>query len=250
MDYRVEELGAASGLPVDTIRFYQSRGLLTPPRRVGRTAIYGENHLERLRRIRSLLGEGVPLALIKRVLDEEAASAGSPSLVAALVQARVGERTYTRAELAREAGIPEPLVQAAQAAGLVEPIRVGSDERFSDADLQMARAALSILQAGFPLDELLAVAVDHARGVQSVADRAVDLFDRFVRQGGQAADPSHEIAASFQSLLPAVTRLVALHFQRTLVNRALARLEGRGDRDALGAAIAAVESGRLEVSWR
>lgn len=250
MEYRVEELGAASGLPVDTIRFYQSRGLLPPPRRVGRTAVYGDAHLDRLRRIRALLGEGVPLALIKRGIDEEATSGGSQPLVTALVRERVGARTYTRADLAREAGIPEPLVQAAQSAGLVEPIRVGGDERFSDADLQMARAALSILQAGFPLDELLGVAVDHARGVQAVADRAIDLFDRFVRQAGEGADRSQEIAAAFQSLLPAVTRLVALHFQRTVVTRALARLEGRGDRDALGAAIAAVESGRLEVSWR
>ena len=57
MDYRVEELAGAAGLPVDTIRFYQARGLLPSPRRVGRTAIYDETHLERLRRIRSLLSE-------------------------------------------------------------------------------------------------------------------------------------------------------------------------------------------------
>jgi hypothetical protein len=170
--------------------------------------------------------------------------------VAALVQAQLGERTYTRAELAREAGIPEPLVQAAQSAGLVAPMRVGGEERYSDADLGMARAAFSILQAGLPLDELLSIAVDHARGVQAVAERAIDLFDRFVRRGGEAAGQSEAITAAFQALLPTVTRLVALHFQRTLVSRALARLEGRGDSEALGAALAAVESARLEVAWR
>jgi DNA-binding transcriptional MerR regulator len=249
MEYRVEALAGAAGLPVDTIRFYQARGLLPSPRRVGRKAVYDESHLERLRRIRSLLAEGVPLALIKRVL-QQGPGAGSESLVAALVQAQVGERSYSRSELAREAGIPEPLVQAAQAAGLVEPMPIAGEERFSDADLEMARAALSILQAGFPLDELLAVAVAHARSVGSVAERAIDLFDRFVRRGGEHEARSAEITGAFQALLPAATRLVALHFQRTLVNRALARLEGRGESQALGAALAAVESARLEVAWR
>lgn len=249
MDYRVEQVAAAAGVPVDTIRFYQARGLLPAPRRVGRTAVYDEGHLERLRKIRALLADGFSLALIKRALGAPAA-AGSESLVAALAQARVGERTYTRAELASEAGIPEPLVQAAQAAGLVEPMRVSGEERFTDADLQMARAALAILQAGFPLDELLAIAADHAHAVQGIADRAIDLFDRFVRRARPDAERGDAIVAAFRALLPAVTRLVALHFQRTVVNRALARLEGREDQEALSAALAAVESAKLEVAWR
>jgi len=249
MEYRVEELAGAAGLPVDTIRFYQARGLLPAPRRAGRTALYDEGHLGRLQRIRALIAEGVPLALVKRLL-EQGESAGAESLVAALVKAQVGERTYSRAELAREAGIPEPLLQAAQTAGLVVPMHVAGEDRFSDADLEMARAGLSILQAGFPLDLLLAVAVDHARNVQSISERAIDLFDRFVRRGGESTGRSEEITAAFQALLPAVTRLVALHFQRTLVNGALARLEGRGESQALGAALAAMESARLEVAWR
>lgn len=248
MDYRVEELAVAAGLPVDTIRFYQARGLLPAPRRTGRTVVYEELHLDRLRRIRALLADGYPLALIRRVVDAEAG--GSSPLLAALVREQVGERTYTRAELAREAGIPEPLVSAAQAAGLVEPMRVGGEERFGEADLQMARAALAILRAGFPLDELLRLAMDHARSTQVVAERAIDLFDRFVRRGGEDEGRAEEITSAFQAVLPEVTRLVALHFQRTVVNRAIARLEGSGQDRALGEALAAVESGRLEVAWK
>ena len=71
-----------------------------------------------------------------------------------------------------------------------------------------------------------------------------------MRHGGKEAGRSDAIADAFKSLLPAVTRLVALHFQRTVVNRALARLEGREDREALVAALAAVESAKLEVAWR
>jgi hypothetical protein len=49
-----------------------------------------------------------------------------------------------------------------------------------------------------------------------------------------------------------VTRIVALHFQRTLVQRALERAESAQDGDPLVSALAAAEPERLqvEVSWR
>jgi DNA-binding transcriptional MerR regulator len=246
MDYRIEELAGASGLRVDTIRFYQGKGLLPPPRRAGRVAWYGEAHLERLRRIRELLAEGLPLALIKRVLDAAPGGAPEGSLAAALAREKVGARTLTRAELAAEAGVPEPLVAAARAAGLLEPIRVGDEERFGEADLAMVRAGLAILGGGFPIDALLGVAVEHAAATRAVAERAIDLFDRHVRRAG---DPE-AVTEAFRALLPEATRLVALFFQRTLVSRALARLEGRGESEALRRALAATESARLDVAWR
>ena len=43
MEYRVEELAATAGVRVDTVRFYQSRGLLPAPVRVGRIAVAGES---------------------------------------------------------------------------------------------------------------------------------------------------------------------------------------------------------------
>ena len=54
MEFRVEELAARSGVRVDTLRFYQARGLLPAPERVGRVAVYGDEHLARVRRIKEL----------------------------------------------------------------------------------------------------------------------------------------------------------------------------------------------------
>ncbi len=54
MNYRVDQLAARAGVSVDTVRFYQSRGLLPPPRRAGRVVLYADAHLARLRRIRAL----------------------------------------------------------------------------------------------------------------------------------------------------------------------------------------------------
>lgn len=252
MEHRIEELSARSGVRVDTIRFYQGRGLLPPPRREGRIALYGEVHLERLRRIRTLLADGLSLHLIRRVLEAEAhAARDREPLLAALVAEQVGARTLTRAELAAEAGIPEALIGAAQAAGLVQPLRVGDEERFSQADLDMARAGLALLGAGVPLDELIALAVRHAHATRELAETAIALFDRHVRRGGDGERADVEtVTARFRELLPQATKLVALFFQRTLVSRALERLEGAGEDDALRAAIAATESARLEVRWK
>ena len=67
--YRVEQLAAACDVSVDTVRYYQSRGLLPQPEREGRVAWYGPEHLERMHQIRALQKKGLTLAAIRRVLD-------------------------------------------------------------------------------------------------------------------------------------------------------------------------------------
>jgi DNA-binding transcriptional MerR regulator len=249
MDYRVEEIAARAGLRVDTIRFYQFRGLLPRPRREGRAAFYDDTHLERLRRIRELVDQGFTLAQIKRLLERQDEAPDRP-LLEALVEEHVGERTFSRAELAAEAGIPEELIGAAEASGLVQPLQIQGQERFSAADREMARAALRLLDAGFPLNELLSLAVQHASSVQEVSERAIDLFDDHLRKPAAERGDTGEVTEAFRDLLPQLTRLVALHFQRTLVSRALQRLAGRGDEGDLRAALAATESSSLEIAWR
>jgi DNA-binding transcriptional MerR regulator len=234
---------------VDTIRFYQFRGLLPRPRREGRIAFYDDAHLKRLRRIRELVEQGFTLAQIKRLVEGESDAEDRP-LLEALVEEHVGERTFSRSQLAAEAGIPEELIGAAEASGLVQPLQVEGEERFSAADRDMARSALRILNAGFPLDELLVLAGQHARSVQEVAERAIDLFDDHVRKPSAARGDTREVTETFRDLLPQLTRLVALHFQRTLVSRALQRLAGRGEDGDLRAALAATESSNLEITWR
>src|SRR3954451_7717704 len=75
---RVEDLARAADVSVDTIRFYQKRRLLPPPAREGRIAWYGEEHLDRLARIRDLRGRGLTLALIGGVVRGELARVEEP----------------------------------------------------------------------------------------------------------------------------------------------------------------------------
>lgn len=261
MDYRVAELAEAAGVGVDTVRFYQSRGLIAGPRREGRFAIYSETHLDRIRRIRSLLDQGFSLAQIRRLLEDEAAATGSGEapvgvddrgLLEALAARSIGEGTVSRAELSAETGVPEALVASVIQAGLIQPIEVQGEERFPRQDLEMVKGALEILGMGLPLDRLLELAAQHAANVDALAEQAIDLFDDHVRTPLRDAsgEEEEEVRRTFERLLPRATQIVALHFQRTVVARALARLRGRGEESALERALDATQKARLEVSWR
>lgn len=257
MKYRVEQLAAAAGVGVDTIRYYQTKGLLPPPQRVRRVALYTDAHLTLLKRIRQYQSQGLSLAVIKRLLA--AAPRAAPRAVlrrsraAALLAAvaeQSGEHSLTREQLATLSGVPEPLLASIESAGLLEPLLVADQPRYGEADLQMARAGLEILQHGFPLDELLRLAMRHTKEAREVADAAIDLFDRYVRKTGPDGAAASAVTDGFRRLLPALTTLVALQFQRTLLNRALARLREHGDRKGLQATAAALRGGQLEVRWR
>jgi DNA-binding transcriptional MerR regulator len=57
-EYRLEEIAKASGVSVRNIRAYRERGLLDPPRHEGRSAYYGDHHLDQLTVISDLLRRG------------------------------------------------------------------------------------------------------------------------------------------------------------------------------------------------
>jgi DNA-binding transcriptional MerR regulator len=57
-EYRLDDLARISGVSARNIRAYRERGLLDPPRRVGRSAYYDDHHLSQLRTINQLLRRG------------------------------------------------------------------------------------------------------------------------------------------------------------------------------------------------
>ena len=59
-------------MQVQNLRVYERRGLLEPDRTPGGTRLYSQDDVDRLHRIRDLLGEGLNLAGIGKVLELEA----------------------------------------------------------------------------------------------------------------------------------------------------------------------------------
>jgi DNA-binding transcriptional MerR regulator len=242
MRYRVDELAAHCGVSVDTVRFYQAKGLMPPGQREGRVSWYSEEHRLRLARIRDLKEKGFSLATIRRLLageldaaDEALASALARTLPGALPGDNDGgeevpEELLTLEEFAERTGIPEALIQVIERQGLlVAP--PGDGPRYTSADVRAASAGIALLEAGLPLDELLALAKEHDRAARATAARAVELFDAYVRapireESQSDAEAAERLVEAFRTLLPATTRLVAHHFQRVLLATAQARFEG------------------------
>jgi DNA-binding transcriptional MerR regulator len=61
----IEELAQAADVPVRTVRYYISEGLLPGPGARGRAATYDDEHLARLRLVRRLVDQHVPLAEVR-----------------------------------------------------------------------------------------------------------------------------------------------------------------------------------------
>lgn len=73
--YGISVAAELVGMGVQTLRLYESRGLLEPERTDGGTRRYSANDLDRLRRIGQLLDAGLNLAGIGMVIDLETENA-------------------------------------------------------------------------------------------------------------------------------------------------------------------------------
>ncbi len=68
-EYTLQDLADLTGVTARTIRFYVAQGLLPSPGRVGPGVTYGPGHLARLKLIRQLQREHLPLAEIRSRLE-------------------------------------------------------------------------------------------------------------------------------------------------------------------------------------
>ncbi len=125
--------------------------------------------------------------------------------------------------------MPASLIQAVEREGIKLGRTVGGVERYTASDIEMVRGALRLLEAGLPLGELLSLARDANDAMVKLADRAIELFDEHVRKpirdtAGSDRAAAAQLVEAFDTLLPAVTNLVANHFRRVLLAEAEARL--------------------------
>jgi DNA-binding transcriptional MerR regulator len=70
--YKLEELAKEAGTSPRTVRYYVQRGLLPPPIFKGKDSTYRRDHLVRLRAIKKLQGDYLPLDAIAAELEGKA----------------------------------------------------------------------------------------------------------------------------------------------------------------------------------
>ncbi len=92
--YPIGRLAKAAGVHVETVRYYQRRGLLAePPQPPGGIRRYGETHVRRLRFIKQAQALGFSLDEVRNLLAlEDGQHCGEAERIAALKLARVRER--------------------------------------------------------------------------------------------------------------------------------------------------------------
>ena len=212
---RVEQVAGAAQLSVDTVRYYQKIGILHPPTREGRVAVYDDSHSDRLNEIRQLSDDGFSLAQIQRLAD----SAPHPLLTSLNGAAD----SLSLNELVVASGIDQEIVHLAVDAGLIRPLSTDG-EQFGIATLSMLKAGVELLDAGVPLDELIHLAVRHADHVESVAKDAVALFAKHLDETSTSSQTQ-----LVEDIVPLVTELVAQHFRQTLIEQVGRHLLDGGD---------------------
>jgi len=224
--YRVDDLAQASGITVRNIRAYQERGLLPPTQRVGRTAVFDDTHLARLKIIASMLDRGYTASNILEMLTawEHGRDLGQVlGLEEALVPPAADEpMTVTITDAQRLAGGTAGF-ELLLAAGLIE--RAGSKVRLLRP--RMLEAFAEMREHGMTTEAL--VEVHHK--VLPAADRiaailvnagAAQLAPRFlggVESGATSSDVGElvDLLTRFRGLaMSAVTATVAASMESAI----------------------------------
>ena len=182
VELTVDELAARAGVTVRNLRAYAARGLLPPPRLVGRTGYYGREHVARLLLVREMLAEGYSLAMIERTLATapQAASSATLALHRALLAPWLPPEpeVTTGAEIAARAAVPE------DSATVDKLVELGILRRLGDGQLEvldppLLTAGLQVVALGVPPEALIAAQATVNEHVRQIApeDRLAAIRD-------------------------------------------------------------------------
>jgi DNA-binding transcriptional MerR regulator len=167
----IDGLAGRAGLPVRTIREYQTLGLLPPPQRRGRVGVYGATHLSRLELIGRLQRRGYSLAGIRDLLEGwrdgadlgEVLGLGPDELVH--VDEPGAPATAEQLALLLPDLVPDRL-DALLATGVVEAC---GPDRYCIPSPSLLQLAADVLAAGYDPDHALDLLAVIAEATESVA---------------------------------------------------------------------------------
>jgi len=187
-EYRIEGLAHASGTTVRTIRAYADRGLLPRPERRGRTNVYGEEHLARLRQIAGLLDRGYTLASIKELLEAWDAGRGLGGVLGLVAEVQgpwsdEESGQLSRAELEELFGgaADESAVEEAVELGVLERV-AGEPEVFFVPSPQQLAVAAELHAAGVPFSAITGQLRELRLRVEEIAAGLLDFTAEYVFQ--------------------------------------------------------------------
>lgn len=232
-EYRIDDLARAAGTTVRNIRAYQDRGLLPPPRRQGRVALYDDGHLARLRLIGQLLERGYSLGNIRDLTAAWEQGTGLGAVLGVLPDVagpwsdEAPQHMSIRQVLEMfGGGLTTADLATAVEVGLLEP--EGDGFRITSPSELAVGAELTA--AGVPMQDTLAELRRLRADMERIASRFIDLtaahiWGRYTapRQG---QEPSVELQALVQRLRPLAQAAVDAELARAMRLQATHYLEG------------------------
>jgi DNA-binding transcriptional MerR regulator len=222
----IDQLARRVGMTVRNVRAYTSRGLVPPPRLVGRTGYYDEEHASRLRLVRDLVERGYTLSAVEKALSENAAVADSHVLdLLALLANPLGQpqapETLSIAALARLAGLD----LETQTALLPRLEELHLTEKLDDSMVRLVqptlvRSGAQAMSLGLAPDTVLGMLGTLHESLDQIAEPFVSAFREEVwapfRDAGMPEDRWEDVLGSIKALLPIASQAVVAAFRDRL----------------------------------
>lgn len=232
-EYTIDQLAWTVGATVRNVRAYQERGLLPAPEKRGRTGIYTDAHLARLRMIQRLLDRGYTLNSIGELLQawqqgrELGDLLGLEDAVTRPFVEEIPDYT-TNAELVKrfKSFSPELVKQAIELDILVPEGR----NRYRVNSPRLLHAGEELNRIGIPLAKLFEVVGGLRGNVERVAEMLVQLvaeyvFDRHWKDTLPSKDEVGNLAEVIWRLRPLVDMAVQPEVARAM-EKALEKILG------------------------
>ncbi len=173
--FRVGELAEAAGITVRTLRFYRERRLLQPPRKEGRIAWYGEEHLARLRVIAELLERGHALGGIAELIGAGESGRDVAELIGLqdAITAPWSDETPVHLDWAElKASFGDQLTEENTAESIAQGYITVEDDGITHISRRLMDATIALVDEGVPLAAVLAA----SRTAQEHADAIAESF--------------------------------------------------------------------------
>jgi DNA-binding transcriptional MerR regulator len=217
----VDQLAAKVGMTVRNVRAYAGRGLIPPPRLVGRTGYYGADHVARLTLVRELLGKGYTLAAVERMMSDLPDGAMALGVFETLVNPWTPSEPEVLDEhqLAERAGVPhDPTV-------IARLVELGIAERQEDGRLRIPNpdlllTGLEVIKLGVPMQAIFEMLPKLFAQADAVAKIYVELFRSTVwREFADAGLPAEgwpEIQRTLEHIIPLAGQALVAAFRESM----------------------------------
>jgi len=211
-EYRIDDLARLAGTTTRNIRVYRDRGLLPPPLRVGRIALFNDTHLTRLRLITSMLDRGYNIAHVREMLSawEEGKNLGDVlGLETAIVGTWTTEKPQSMPLLEAQQLVDDP--QSFERLVALQVIRV-DDGQATVTRPKLIEAFNEIRGYGVKLDKLIDLHEQIVPEIDKISDMLVragaeHVMDRI--KPGEPLPADAEIAELITMLVRFRTQAVA-----------------------------------------